>query len=226
MKLSATKDVMKDQSVSADDLETPNQPEAVKMPNESPKVVGQHEKPEIVKIPDELSKAVAGKLEQGLDKSEEKEVTFSMWDFAGQELYYSTHQVFISRRAVMMVVFYLEEGFSEGKLDNHFLENLDFWMQSIYAFTSESLEQLTESISSQQDQLSPPILIVGTHKKGLAKKPAVRDEMVKQIFMIIGESLEGKCYSKHVVREFFAIENSIGDKRVSCVSIETAYQIK
>ena len=47
----------------------------------------------MTRLPDELSKAIAGKLQTRLQDSKEKEICFSMWDFAGQELYYTTHQV-------------------------------------------------------------------------------------------------------------------------------------
>ena len=53
----------------------------------------QRVEPEITRLPDELSKAVARKLQRGLQDSKENEICFSMWDFAGQELYYTTHQV-------------------------------------------------------------------------------------------------------------------------------------
>ncbi len=65
----------------------------------------------------------------------------------------------------------------KGKLDEDkkFLENLDFWMQSVYAFTPGSEE---EKIQGQQEQLSPPILIVGTHRDSLSTTPDKRKEMV------------------------------------------------
>ena len=61
-------------------------------------------------------------------------------------------------------------------LDEGFLGNLDFWMHSIYTFTSASQEM---SALDQQNQLSPPILIVGTHKHSLAETAAEQDEKVQ-----------------------------------------------
>ena len=60
-------------------------------------------------------------------------------------------------------------------LDEGFLDNLDFWMHSIYTFTSASQEA---PISDKQSQLSPPILIVGTHRHSLADTAAEQDEKV------------------------------------------------
>ena len=38
------------------------------------------------------------------------DVTFSMWDLAGQEVYYATHQCFLSRNTLYLVVWNMTEG--------------------------------------------------------------------------------------------------------------------
>lgn len=38
-----------------------------------------------------------------------KPVSFSVWDFAGQEVYYSTHQFYLSRRSLYLCVFDLTD---------------------------------------------------------------------------------------------------------------------
>lgn len=38
------------------------------------------------------------------------EVVFSAWDLAGQEVYYATHQCFLSRNTLYLVVWSMEEG--------------------------------------------------------------------------------------------------------------------
>ena len=38
------------------------------------------------------------------------EVIFSAWDLAGQEVYYATHQCFLSRNTLYLVVWSMEEG--------------------------------------------------------------------------------------------------------------------
>ena len=45
------------------------------------------------RLPHEIEKAIAGKLERRSNQLERKKVNFGMWDFAGQEIYYTTHQV-------------------------------------------------------------------------------------------------------------------------------------
>eukprot|EP01114_Cavostelium_apophysatum_P022155 TRINITY_DN7922_c0_g2_i4.p1 TRINITY_DN7922_c0_g2~~TRINITY_DN7922_c0_g2_i4.p1 ORF type:complete len:1489 (-),score=439.35 TRINITY_DN7922_c0_g2_i4:127-4593(-) len=65
-------------------------------------------------------------------------VNFSIWDFAGQELYYASHQFFLSDRSIYIVVFDLRFGEEESRVE--------FWLQSINARAPNA-----------------PILILGTH---------------------------------------------------------------
>ena len=47
-------------------------------------------------LSDELVEVIAGQLQRGAQESQEKKICFGLWDFAGQELYYTTHQVMIT----------------------------------------------------------------------------------------------------------------------------------
>lgn len=50
-------------------------------------------------------------------------VTVSVWDFAGQEIYYTTHQFFLSRRSLYLLLFNLCNAASETRVE--------FWLQSL-----------------------------------------------------------------------------------------------
>jgi GTPase SAR1 family protein len=65
-------------------------------------------------------------------------VTYSVWDFAGQTVYYNTHQFFLSNRAVYLLLWNIRLGYEHA--------GLDFWLSSI-------------SVHSPQ----APIIVVGTH---------------------------------------------------------------
>ena len=71
--------------------------------------------------------------------SKEEAITFRIWDFAGQEKYYATHQCFLTRHSMYLVLWNLKDG-TEG------IENLASWLYNIEACAPGS-----------------PILIVGTH---------------------------------------------------------------
>lgn len=40
-------------------------------------------------------------------------VTFSFWDFAGQDVYYIPHQIFLTNQAIYIVTFNMIEGIEE-----------------------------------------------------------------------------------------------------------------
>ncbi|XP_060603950.1 leucine-rich repeat serine/threonine-protein kinase 2-like [Ruditapes philippinarum] len=70
-------------------------------------------------------------------------VTLNTWDFAGQEDFYSTHNCYLSNRAVYLVVFDLRKGVGE-------CENLKSWLGSIRSRAPGC-----------------PVFIVGTHLDNL-----------------------------------------------------------
>ena len=72
------------------------------------------------------------------DDSVEHTIQFDVWDFAGQEVYYTTHEFFLSGNAIYVVAFDLSK---QGEL-----QSLPFWVESITSRAGES-----------------PILVVATH---------------------------------------------------------------
>ncbi|XP_072021508.1 probable serine/threonine-protein kinase pats1 [Amphiura filiformis] len=157
--------------------------------------------------PDEIPENIRKATEQ----ADDLEVTF--WDFAGQELYYSTHQVFFNRRAVFALVFDMSKKLEERcevqdfskKRQSRFHDFngedfIKFWLQSIYTYAAQD---------SADDKGYPPIFIIGTHKRD----SAVEEEVVKdQLFAI----LEGKQYEKYVRRQFHFLENDPTKQQQPC----------
>jgi len=63
------------------------------------------------------------------DNWSNKPVSFSVWDFAGQEVYYSTHQFYLSRRSMYIVVFSLND--PDITAGNY--SRVLYWLQSVNA---------------------------------------------------------------------------------------------
>jgi serine/threonine protein kinase/GTPase SAR1 family protein len=63
---------------------------------------------------------------------------FSAWDFAGQDVYYNTHALFLSHRALYLVCFNLLLPFEE--------QRIEYWLQSVQVRAPDA-----------------PIIVVGTH---------------------------------------------------------------
>ena len=149
------------------------------------------------------------------DDVKAKEYSLSVWDFAGQHLYYASHSVFLSQRAVYVLVHNLSKDLSaqaepcarQGTLDivlenptnQSNLDNLLSWLVSVHCIRPTTDE--TDDQKGNPLCLRPPVFIVGTH----ADKPF---EDIMETEKCIKKSISKKAYEKHVVRPFFAVDNT------------------
>ncbi|XP_025110037.1 uncharacterized protein LOC112573680 isoform X2 [Pomacea canaliculata] len=183
------------------------------MPEFSPQV------PErVVTLVHEMLNTFLSRKESGVTEDSRKQplqkdktVVLNIWDFAGQAAYYTTHQVFLTSRAVYVIVFNLCDDFifpsedddqNENELST--LEYMDFWMRSIHAHAAENTSDDVDNTT-----LSPPIFVVGTHRNSLHENPEVQAEMVDEKFSELREFLADKPYTRHLVTPFYAVENSL-----------------
>ncbi|XP_022809187.1 uncharacterized protein LOC111346088 isoform X5 [Stylophora pistillata] len=141
-------------------------------------------------------------------------ITADVWDFAGQHLYYAAHPVFLSSRAVYIVVHNLSkplnaqaqpcvrQGTHEVTLENPNnetnLENLLSWLMTVRNMRPTGEEKIE---TSNLPYLRPPVFIVGTH----ADKPC---EDTKDVTSKIHREISSKEFGKHVIRPFFCIDNT------------------
>ena len=146
-------------------------------------------------------------------------ITADVWDFAGQHVYYAAHPVFLSSRAVYIVVHnlskplnaraqpYVRQGTHEVPLENPNnetnLENLLSWLVTVHNIRSTG-EEMVET-PNVLPYLRPPVFIVGTH----ADKPY---EDTKDVTSKILREISSNEYGKHVIRPFFFIDNTQGDQ--------------
>ena len=146
-------------------------------------------------------------------------ITADVWDFAGQHVYYAAHPVFLSPRAVYIVVHNLNkplnaraqpcarQGILEVTLENPNnetnLENLLSWLVTVHNMRPTGEEMVKRS--NRLPYLRPPVFIVGTH----ADKPY---EDRKDVSSKILREISSKEYVKHVIRPFFFIDNNQGDQ--------------
>ena len=148
-----------------------------------------------------------------------KEVILTLWDFAGQHLYYASHSVFLSERAVYLLVYNLSKNLiAEAEpcvrqgihdivrknLNNETnLENLLSWLVSIHSIRT-TVGEASGNVENQGKSLPylrPPVFIVGTN----ADQPC---QSAKESEKCIQMSISGKTYEKHVIRQFFAVDNT------------------
>ena len=139
-----------------------------------------------------------------------------MWDFAGQQLYYASHPLFLSSRALYILVHNLSkslhaqaehcvrQGSHNIALKNPNnetnLENLLSWLTTIHSITQVK-EEPDIGTQNRLPYLRPPVLIVGTH----ADKPF---EDITVVTSQIENIIFGREYRKHVVSPLFSIDNT------------------
>ena len=166
-----------------------------------------------------MLKGVHGDAANANDKGETI-VTVDLWDFAGQHLYYASHPVFLSSRAVYVLVHNLSKAleapakpcvrqgthdkFLENPNNETNLENLLSWLVTIHSIRPTEEEMVGDS-DVMLPYLRPPVFIVGTH----ADKPF---EDIEAATSKIKHGISGKEYEKHVIRPFFSIDNTLGEK--------------
>ncbi|XP_053386594.1 uncharacterized protein LOC123538917 isoform X3 [Mercenaria mercenaria] len=136
----------------------------------------------------------------------------SVWDFAGQYAFYATHQVFLSRRAVYLLVTDMSKHIedivqdddcfpdSDGAKNWRISEFVEFWLKSIHEFCSSS------------DDQGPPVVLVGTFADKLNQEK--KEDMIDEFFYTLRKSLVDKATNCHLTDEDFAIDNSIVDRNI------------
>lgn len=82
---------------------------------------------------------------KSVGKVKEKSIGFQFWDFAGQEVYYISHQFFINAHAIYLVVFSLRDSaqvFNDSDFSLNFRKDItrvDYWLQSIRTRSEKAL---------------------------------------------------------------------------------------
>ena len=148
----------------------------------------------------------------------EHHMTLDLWDFAGQQLYYASYPVFLSSRAVYMLVYNLSKGLDDPaqpcfKLRDRNIplrnpnketnvENLLSWLVTISSICSEPEMSKNKKAIKQLPYCRPPVFIVGTH----ADKR--RQKEIKKIESQIQRELSGN--GQHLIRPIFAVDNTQG----------------
>ncbi|XP_071142193.1 uncharacterized protein [Mytilus edulis] len=94
----------------------------------------------------------------------EEYATFLLWDFAGDEEFYHTHQTFMSQNAIYLVVTKLNEA------DNPNAQALfRLWIDSIHCYSRQEEENSTSDKTPLCDN-NPPVVIVGTWKDAVTSE--------------------------------------------------------
>ncbi|KAL3887957.1 hypothetical protein ACJMK2_000342 [Sinanodonta woodiana] len=142
-----------------------------------------------------------------LVKDIEKYAALSIWDFAGQFAFYTTHQMFLTSRAIYLLVIDLSQQITDLIQDDKcffdadgiklrpVLDLIQIWMNSIHS-------------SVPSPDAIVPVILVGTHVDKLSEKS--RKEVIDKYFKEVRYMLREKPTIRHLMDDI-AIDNTQPD---------------
>ena len=166
----------------------------------------------VPKLPEEIVTLVQRLLKMN---SDEDDIYSVIWDFGGQSVYYDTHPIFLTKKAIYILTCDLSCDPSQkanaptkksmagkkkdtcGSKTN--LDCLDFWMSSVYSLVSPNTKR-QETLSPE---MLPPVFLVCTH----ADKPYRTDVNPGDLASGIYGSLKDKVYGK-LLKGLFVVDNT------------------
>ena len=173
--------ILMDEAASEDDAVTASTnnvssvPLAVDVTSTTSQINGIEQLEQLDRIPEGTESMIIKMMKNGRKVEDEEDVYFVLWDFAGQVVYYTTHPLFLTPRAIYLLEYNLSRNPHEtapvdvkqgiyDKLKDSFdcktnLDCLDFWMSSLASLASQ---QESDQVSTEQKK-SPTVFLVFTH---------------------------------------------------------------
>ena len=141
-------------------------------------------------VPDATAACVE-KLLQEFEKKEVENIYSVLWDFGGQSVYYATHPLFLTPKAIYLLVYDLtknphekasaivKQGTFKQKEDRYCRKTnedyLHFWLSSISSLARKDSESFA---TGKLPKRLPPVILVCTH----ADKCARAKELAREIY--------------------------------------------
>ena len=145
--------------------------------------------------------------ESSEDQVEDSDISIEFWDFGGQFIFYATHTIFHSRKAIYLLVLDLTSNLNEIAVDQDFpMESHErsmeyfvrFWINSIHSFVGS------------EDGSEPTVILVGTHKDKLKQNV---DAKIEAFFDNIRKLFDGTKLLNHLYADDFAVDNMAEDDK-------------
>ncbi|KAK3582802.1 hypothetical protein CHS0354_035739 [Potamilus streckersoni] len=145
-----------------------------------------------------------------LEKSVVEYAALAMWDFAGQYVFYTTHQAFLTSSAVYLLVIDLNQQVTDLVKDDCFLDVegikpckvhdlVEIWFNSIHYCAQSTETGIT------------PVILVGTHVDKIPEKS--RQNVIDGYYKTICQILEDKPSKIHLMG-YIAIDNTKCDPKL------------
>ena len=179
-------------------------------------------------VPDDVASLVEVLLGKDDDSEREEDIYSVLWDFGGQEVYYTTHPLFFTSRAIYLLVndlsqplhhkaeSVMKQGMFTKSQDSFRLETnadyLDFWMSSIASLTIQDKSNSKKTKSDMLPEL-PPVFLVCTHADEARDRGDPR-ELGRTVF----GHLQTKPYKNHL-HDVFVVDNTKSGQKSECPEV-------
>ena len=185
------------------------------------------------KIPEEIETLIKKLRGEVLEMESEDDIYSVLWDFAGESVYYETHQLFLTSRAIYLLVYDLsrdpEESAEPVKKQGVFekieeksctktnLDYLDYWMTSVSSQSSriEDHDLYSASTSAVLPKTLPPVFLVCTH----SDQPFGRKDPSELAIKVYG-SLKTKSYGGQLFHTVFKVDNTKSGRQKECPEVK------
>ena len=179
-------------------------------------------------MPESVKERVQALIDDNVRHSSVRRETYiDMLDYGGQDVFYATHYLYLSKEAIYLAVFdasvpldsqsssyFRAPGSEPVKIDEFpgktYYDRLEEWISAVYLMEPPDNRKVFYDRGNRCE--TPSVLIVGTHKDKAELVPGLLERQNKYL----EERLKGKSFWKHVVeasenRVFFAIDNTKSD---------------
>ncbi|XP_078346913.1 uncharacterized protein LOC144632189, partial [Oculina patagonica] len=183
----------------------------------------------ILDMPEDIAALIEMRLKEVDTVEDEENIISVLWDFGGHSVYYTTHPLFLTSRAIFLLVDDLswnphERAISvvkQGtfmKIEDSFdlrtnLDYLDFWMSSVASIGSSESNQVGPNSEVLPEKL-PPVFLVCTH----ADTPYGGGDPRAQANEVFG-FLQTKPYKSHLYDEVFVVDNTKSGHESECSGV-------
>ncbi|KAL3888283.1 hypothetical protein ACJMK2_000654 [Sinanodonta woodiana] len=148
------------------------------------------------------------------DKLENDTVEYAslaFWDFAGQYAFYTTHQTFLTRRAIYLLVIDLSQKVTDLiKNDKYFPDAEGIKLCKVHELAEIWLNSIHSCAPSSHSGI-PPVILVGTNVDKIPEKH--RQKVIDEYFMEIRRMLKNKPIVFHLM-DSIAIDNTHSDPKL------------
>ena len=169
------------------------------------------------RIPHRVATLIKKLLKEDKNAQDDEEIHTILWDFGGESVYYTTHPLFITARAMYLLVYDLsrdpyeiakpvvKQGLYKKILDRYGtkinLDYLNFWMTSVASLAAETEEQFVRLDRIQVKV--PPVFLVCTHADE-PNRGADPFALAREVF----GSLQTKRFRNHIYEDVFVVDNT------------------